>query len=193
MRTGGFMLRHLSIALAFFAMIFFSQASYGSYKSELNKCTKKDRIYSFENLDAQLSWNATFFSDNFRHEYEKEHIRRMHLEASDADQFMSEQEHEQSSGWEFFIGLYTQKSYEKFSSGVDSFWKIHIETESGEKIYPTSIEMVPLTAYERVMFKYLNRWMKGYRVVFPKVDIGKKFKLCLYSIVGDSTLTWNLK
>ena len=59
-------------------------------------------------------------------------------------------------------------------------------------ISPESVERVPITPYERKMFPYLDRWSKGYFVVFPKADIGGRFELRLESVAGGSTLKFDV-
>lgn len=159
-----------------------------SYRSQLRKVTDRGRVYSLHDFDARLVWHASFFSDDFRREYEEKHIDIHHLDQEDADRFIAEQDYRQKEGWDFFIGFYAKADYKRFMTGKDSFWKLYLITEKGEKIKPSSFEMIPVSPYERIMFPYLNRWSKAYRITFPKVELGKKFELFLHSVVGESTL-----
>jgi hypothetical protein len=186
--------KHLVQAVLFLAVFFMTgEVLAATYRSELRKVTERDRIYNFDNFDARLIWHATFFSDDFRQAYIKKHAKINHLNDEDAEVFAAKQNWRQENNWDFFIGVYAQSDYKKITSGKDSFWNIYLITESGEKIAPSSVEPIPISPYERMMFSYLNRWAKGYRISFPKIELGKKFQLFLYSVVGDSTLKWKLK
>lgn len=184
--------RNLFLAAVILLVFSASNASAG-YGLELRKATERGRGYNLMSFDADLIWNATFFSDRFRDAFIDKHIKINHLAPEDADQFRTEQGYEQSRGWDFFIGFYTKGEFKHFTIEPDSFWKIVLTTESGEQVKPASIELIPVTPYEKVMFPYLNRWSKAYRVTFPKVELGKKIELFLYSVVTDSTMKWKVK
>lgn len=160
------------------------------YRNELRRATKSGRMYSVTTWDAKLMWHATFLGDRFRRAFEKKHVKIEHLGPLQAARFVSEQEYRHAEGWDFFVGFYTKSEYKKFSSEPDSFWKIFITTETGEAVHPRAIEMIPISPYEEIMYPYLTRWSKAYRVTFPKVGLGKKFSLTLQSVVGESTLKW---
>ncbi len=163
-----------------------------TYRGDLRHATKKGSLYNAENFEAKVLWNATFFNGDFRRAYIKKTAKISHFDALAAARYTAEQEYRQSKGWDFFVSIYTKKAYKKFSNEQDSFWKIMMTTGSGEVVKPISIELLPLGPYEKIMYPYLNRWTKGYRVTFPKVDLGDDVSLMLYSIVGDSTLKWRM-
>jgi hypothetical protein len=167
-----------------------SSASASGYKSKLVKWTKSNRSYSLKNMDANLIWHATYFSDEFREAQVKYHIKKNHLTLCEADDWREAQKNEQQEKISFFVGFYTKKDYKEFTSDDDSFWHVKLVAENGEIIEPISVAQVPITPYEEMMYPYLNRWSKGYLVTFPKADVGKKFKLSLQSIIESSTLSW---
>lgn len=184
--------RNLFLA-AVILFIFSASSASAGYMLEFRKATERGRGYNLMSFDADLIWNATFFSDRFRDAFIEKHIELHHLTPAETEQFRAEQDYEQSHGWDFFIGFYTKGEFKHFTNEPDSFWKIVLTTESGEQVKPASVEMIPVTPYEKVMFPYLNRWSKAYRVTFPKVELGKKFELFLHSVVTDSTLKWKIK
>jgi hypothetical protein len=167
--------------------------AFAVYSGDLRRATKSARIYSPETMEAKLIWHATFFSNEFRRSFERKHVKIHHMGALEAARFVQEEEYRQGRGWDFFIGFYTKDDYKKFSNEPDTFWRIQLKTANGEVVAPTSIEMIPVGPYERIMYPYLNRWSKGYRVTFPKVVLGRRFSVTLMSIVGQSTLTWKVK
>ena len=184
--------RSIIIAVAICVLSIASTAIARTYNGDLRHATKKGMLYSGDTFEAKVLWNATFFSDSFRHAYIKKTVKINRFDAIRAARYIAEQEYRQSEGWDFFVGLYTKKAYKKFSTENDSFWKIQLTTASGQVLKPTSIELIPLGPYEGIMYPYLNRWSKGYRVKFPKVELGDEISLTLYSIVGASTLKWRL-
>ena len=66
-------------------------------------------------------------------------------------------------------------------------------TEFGESVWPLSIEEIDITPYWRVMFPFLERWTKLYRITFPKAALGKKATITMRSVVGDDHLRWRIK
>ncbi|MBU4483890.1 hypothetical protein KKA47_00540 [bacterium] len=179
-------LRLISILLAMFLVT--STVYAKGYGSSRRKYTKSDRVYSIKDFDANLIWNVTYFSDGFRQAYSEQHAKINQLKPLEAARFYADQQREQAKTHEFFIGFYTRQEYKNFTDDRDSFWHIRIITEQGEEILPSSVGLVPIAPYERKMFPYLNRWSKAYKVTFPKAPLGEKFKLKLYSIIGESVL-----
>lgn len=171
----------------------FCAEAFAGYGTDLSRATKNHRIFDFVSWDARLIMHATFFSDSFRQSYEQRFAERNHFDALEEARFVEEQDRRQANGWEFFVTFYTKKEYKKFSIEPDSFWKMRMTTASGEVVKPIEIEQLPVTPYEQVMFKHLNRWSKAYRVTFPKVSLGDKFDLTIQSVVGESTMKWKLK
>lgn len=171
-------------------VLLFANSAYCSYNSVRRHVTESARLYNLKQMEAQLIWKATYFSDSFRRAYEKRHIALNHLGPVEAARWIAEQEKQQGLYHEFFIDFYSQKEYRDFSLAATSFWQMVLTTEEGSELQPTKIEEITLTPYERKMFPSLNRWSRGYRVLFPKVTLGKSTTLTLRSVVGKSDLTW---
>lgn len=170
-----------------------SAEAYAGYSRELRKVTKQGNIYHVTDWSAELIWRATFFSDEFRKAFEKQHAKLRFRTRPEVEQYIAEQEMRQANGWEFLVSVYTRKAYRNISNYEDTFWKIYVITESGKRIAPTEVEQVKITPYERKMLPYLDRWSRLYLVVFPKVDIGDDFKLQMESVVGGSTLNFYIR
>lgn len=181
-----------AIALAVVA-IFLCATAFAGYRTEFGRATKNQRLFDFETWDARIIWHATFFSDKFRSAFDERHLEVNHLTSEDAAPFLEDEKYRQENGWDFFIGFYTKKDYKKFSMDSDSFWEIYLTTASGEKVRPVSIDIIPITPYEKVMYKYLTHWSKAYRVTFPKVALGGEFSLTIESVIGESTMKWKNK
>ena len=175
------------------AALFCCGDAYGGYRAELTRASHNGRLFSFETWDAKLIWHATFFSDRFRQSYDEEYAGVNHMDEAEAAQFFASEERRQANGWDFFISFYTKKDYKKFSTDSDTFWSIRLTTASGEVVKATEIEAIPVSPYQLVMFRHLNRWSKAYRVTFPKVDLGDEFTVTIESVVGESSLKWKNK
>lgn len=162
-----------------------------SYRAELRQWTHSKQLFNTTTMQTKIIWRATYYSPGFRRAFVEEHVKRKHMDAVAAARYLAEQEGKQTQGDEFFVGMYTRKPYKSFSLGKESFWEAVLTTGSGEELKPVSIEFVEITPYEEVMFPYVNRWTQGYRVIFPKTDLGKSFKLTLRSVIGQTHLNWD--
>jgi len=187
------MAKRFACAALALALLFAPLASHAGYKWQLKKQTKTGRIYHPNRWDADLIWRATFFSDHFVKVFKAQHEKIKHLTGEEAARFEAEQMHRQINGWDFFVTIYTKEKYKDFSHYDDTFWKVELTTGSGEVVKPILIEKIPITPYEERMFPHLDRWSDGYRITFPKVPLGDEIGLTLKSVVGTSTLDWDVK
>lgn len=185
--------KRIAACMMLLLMVAACATAWAGYGRELRKATEKGSFYHATNWQAELIWHATFFSDAFRQAFKKKHESLRYLSRPEVDQYVAEQDTRQREGWEFFLSVYTRKPYQHFTNYNDSFWKIYLITESGERVEPVSVDMIPITPYEKKMFRYIDRWSKAYLVVFPKVALGNEFELEMTSVVGSSTLKWDLK
>lgn len=167
-----------------------SFAAKKTYRAELGRVTHRGQTYDANTWDAKVIWFATFFDDSYRRAFAEQHAKINHMGPMETARWIADQEYIQDGQWDVFISFYTKKDYKKFSLDPDSFWELYMTTGKGEIVWPTSIEQVSITPYELVMFRHINRWSKGYKVSFPKVDLGDTIQLTLQSIVGQSQLAW---
>lgn len=161
-----------------------------SYRSELREWSRSKQLFSATTMHAKVITHATYFSPDFRKAYIKEHVKRKYLEGERADYFIDQLEARQAKAREFFVEMYAPKPYRNFSMGKESFWEIVLTTQNGKELKPISIEAVETTPYQKVMFPYISRWSKAYRVLFPMTDLGKNFELTLRSVIGQTHLNW---
>lgn len=185
------MRKQLSLFLFFFILLVAGNGFAKSYFSALRSATESKEWFSADDLKANVVWNATYFSDKFRKAFIQEHIKRTYLDEREATLFTKEQEDDHAKYTEFFFGLYAKKPYRELSLSPASFWELILTTENGEVLKPVAIEVIKPTPYDQVMFPYLDRWSKGYRVKFPKVDQGDSFTLTLRSVIGQVSQKWH--
>jgi len=163
------------------------------YRKELRHATARGGMYDLKTGNAKLLWTATLFTNEYRRAFAEKHIEIEYLNPVDAGIYMGQQESEQAREWEVIVSMYTPKDYKKFSMGKDSFWETFLTTEYDESVWPISIEEIKITPYWKVMYPFLERWAKLYRVTFPKVAIGKKATITMRSVVGDDHIGWNIR
>lgn len=184
-------LKGLLSAVVAAALCFAAPLHAKGYRATLHHWTRSKQLFSTTDVQVKVLAHATYFSPQFRKAFIAQHLKKKYLEGPEAGRFLEEQEREAAKGQEFFVGMYSPKPYRAFTSGKDSFWEAVLITEKGEVLKPLLVSPVEVTPYERVMFPYLTRWTKGYRVVFPKATLGKEFQLTLRSVIGETHLWWD--
>ncbi|PIR25985.1 MAG: hypothetical protein COV43_03090 [Deltaproteobacteria bacterium CG11_big_fil_rev_8_21_14_0_20_42_23] len=188
------MLRIFPLCFVLFLSLIFSPSGFAkSYSSHLNSVSRDGKIYNFEAWDADLIWNASFFSDAFRNAQAQKHAKIKYLNPTEKAHWFAEQNKLQSEYWDFFVSVYTKKAYKQISEGKNTFWEFVLLTENGDKIAPLSVEMIPLSPYYKVLYPYIDRWSMLYLIRFPKVELGKSFSLTSRSVIGKSSLKWKVK
>lgn len=188
------MKRHLMwiIVMCICVAVAVPNATAASYRKELKKATERGRMYDTENGNAKIIFDATLFTNDFRRAFGQKDADIRHLEPTEAARSLAEQMEKQAVWWEVFVSMYTRKEYKDYSLTPNTFWSSYITTEYGDRVYPVRIEKVDVTPYWKVMFPKINRWAKAYRVLFPKVELGKKASFTLQSVVGKRTITWKV-
>lgn len=186
-------LKVIFVILLITSSMVYSENLQASYKSDLNKATKKTEMYDVYTGSLKIEMYATLFTDDFRKSFAMQDIEVNHLDSFEAEKKLAEENEKQKKGWEVFVSLYAPKAYSKFSNGKDTFWKTYLTVASGESVYPVSIEKINIRPYWKVMFPHITRWATPYKVVFPKVTLGKKASMTMESVVGHTTVTWKLK
>ncbi len=164
-----------------------------SYKKDVRTMTKGDNLYDLVNGNARILMKATLFTDDFRRAFAEKDAEVHYLDDAATADLVAAQMAEQPKGWEIVIGMYTPKDYNKFTLQDDSFWQAHLVTSLGETVDPVRIEEIKVDPYWRVMFPHLTRWMKMYRVVFPKAALGEKATLVMQSVVGEVGVEWKIR
>ena len=182
----------ISLLSFMFAVLMVSEVFAVSYWTSLRSTTKSGKSYSVMTMEAKLLWHVTLFTPDFRRAHSKQHAKLEHLSALEAARYAADAEMEQAEFWEFFVIMYTRSDYKQLNMNPDSFWKLRLIAE-GKRISPLSIEKLPKTPYYELMFKRINRWSKIYRVIFPKVPLGKRPELVIYSVIDESKLVWDIR
>lgn len=187
---GRFMKFKSALLCMFVLLIMSADALSMSYGRALSTATKRGHFYDVTTWDAKLIWRATFFSDEFREIYAKRETELKYLSPEDEKILMGNHQKKGAEGWEFFVCVYTKKPYKKITNDDGTFWNILLSSDDGNPVKPTSVESIPITPFYEVMYPFINRWSKGFKIVFPKIPLGNELELTLRSVVGSSTLKW---
>ncbi len=185
--------RLISFAVVFIALAVCCSGAHASYRSHVKKATKQGRLYDMTTGNARILMDATLFTDDFRRVFAEKDADIHYLNDSAAAELLADQMAIQQKGWEIFVGMFSPKDYTVFSTKSDSFWNAHLVTSLGEVVDPISIEEVKINPYWRVMFPYLTRWSRAYRVVFPKAALGDSAQMLMQSVVGETSVKWKIK
>lgn len=173
-------------------LVLFVMNANAGYRAELRHATSKSGMYDLKTGNAKILWSATIFTDDYRRAFAEKHAEIKYLGPVETARWIGEQENEQAREWQVMISMYTPKDYKRFSLEKDSFWEAFLTTEFGESVWPVSIEKVKITPYWQVMYPFMQRWTKLYRITFPKAALGTKATITMRSVVGDDQLTWRI-
>ena len=137
------------------------------YKSVLKKWSRHDKVYTFDNLEMKLAWEATYFSDDFQKVYWEKIARWKGWLGEEGEKKIREEQKQFASHDLFFVAVYAGSSAEPGFGDVGQ-WRIALET-GGKRVESARWERAKITPLEKRLFPYLNKWSKGYWVYFPKV------------------------
>ncbi len=163
------------------------------YQKILSKFTRMSQELSFEQFGTKYKWYATFHSKEFREAFEKQY-RKFYPngQAALAEKFFHQYEGPPQT--EFFISLYAEDQTLQRMTGSKNLWDLSLVV--GQEVFkPVFLEEVPLTAFQYQFYPYLERFYRGYRVVFPfnpEDSSAHRMELQLSSVAGVSTLKFNL-
>lgn len=89
---------------------------------------------------------------------------------------------------DFFMGVHmNDRNHEDFDK-KNSIWRIALVTPSGE-VVPTKIERVGRSTLDmRAIYPYMYDFWIGYRITFPKVELGEKVTFRIASTIGQAEL-----
>lgn len=179
----------------FFLFLSFSAIAKEGYSSLLKKWTRQKAVYTWDNLEANVIWHATYFSEDFR----KARLDRLAnlYEWSSAEANTHEREDEKEGHRQdvFFMSIYAGSSkWSEFGKDTGS-WRFVLEAEGESEgrgpVEAVGLEKVVVTGTERKLFPYTDRWSEGYLLRFPKtLRPGEPFHLRMAGIPAKSELVW---
>lgn len=183
-------LKKIVIAIAALLLTVDLPAKEPSYEKILKQWTRRDQVYSWDNFEARMIWNATYLSDDFR----SAQRRKMDALYEWSDEELSlniRRDAEESRRADVFIvSIYAGSSDWPEVGKDDGRWRIVLETDGARVVENDKFERIPVTQIERTLYPYLDKWSELYRVSFPKAIRGGSFRLRLTGIPARSELVW---
>ncbi len=166
------------------------QAS-GHYKKILKRWTRHGTAFVVANLEAQLDWDATYLSDEFREASLDKMAPLLAMTPTEVAAERRENQAQEGRYDEFFIGAYAGSSDWPGMGKNTGDWSIVLEAADGDAVKPVRFERVTITQREKILYPYLDRWDQAYRITFPKtIHAGEKFTLRMTGIPAKSALVW---
>ncbi len=167
------------------------------YKSVLKAWTENGEAYNFQSLEARLVWTCTLESPDFLEAKvdflsEKIPLPSQKVEELKRDELSLAEKYDS-----FFCAIYVGSRVHRFIGKNRSEWQLvrhSIRGHEEQVDQPLAWEEVPNSQLTQMLYPYIDRWSKAYRVKFPK-SIGSGtdlVRLSMVTIPADSTLEWNL-
>ncbi len=140
------------------------------YKHAVDSWTAKAEIYKF--ADEQAHFMATVESRVFRQQRVRERARQLGWTAAAEQAALTSElaaaDHETS----FVVAVYTEVPRENDLGDTASIWRVALETPAGE-LAPVSVDKLGRAdANMQALYPYMDRFIRAYRIHFPKVAQG---------------------
>lgn len=165
-----------------------------SFKQALKKYHRHGEFFNRQNLHANIFWDVVYKDKEFREAMSRVYAEKYQLSESELQSRIWNEYQEAERGPEFVVILYT---YDKKWNDLDSresIWRLRLEREDQEYT-PVSVVKVKPTPTDETFYPFSAPWTQMYVVLFPKGSLSgspQNFKLTLYGLKGQNTLTWNL-
>jgi hypothetical protein len=181
-------LRHTALALALAGCAHSNAAGSDvdtGYKWAVKSWTARAEIYTF--ADQRAHFIATVESRVFREQRVRERSRELgwpaDVEQAESQKEFNDGEHETS----FIVAAYTEVPRENDLGASGSIWRIALQTSSGE-LLPTRVDSLGRANENlQALYPYMDRFIRAYRIHFPKVSQGP-VTLLIASGIGKAEL-----
>ncbi len=172
------------------------------YFDVLPQMTKGKKV--IDNLESKLFIYATYKNWPLREAYVEEYVRRYQMDNSQKERLKVIEKESDERFNEFFVAVYIPDERWNDFDQPSSIWKIYMDDEKGNRLYPLEIKKADVNSpLIREFYPHLDLWSSGYIVKFPKYMIsgeepfpGKDanyFRLIITGVVGSAELEWRLK
>jgi hypothetical protein len=190
------MKKAISILLFFglFAWFLPAKAEELSYSKVLKKYHRHGEKYSWDTLHENIFWDVIYQSMEFREAYERQYGKYYKLTPAEIATRIEEERQDAEAGDEFLVILNTYSKVWNDLDSKDSIWRLRLLV-GNDSIAPESIKKIKPTPIDATFYPFILPWEKVYRVVFPRGSVpaeNSDFRLSLYGVKGQETLTWNL-
>ena len=172
------------------------------YFDILPQMTRSKKV--IEKLDSKLFVSATYKNWALREAYIVEYARRYQMDDNEKEKLKEMEKDSDEKFNEFFVAIYTPDERWNDFDEPQSIWKIYMEDEIGNRVYPLEIKKTDTgSPLIKEFYPYVDAWSSGYIKRFPKYMVAgikpfpeentNYFKLVITGVVGSAELEWQLK
>lgn len=172
------------------------------YFDILPQMTRSKKV--IEKLDSKLFVSATYKNWAFREAYIAEYARRYQMDDNEKEKLKEIEKDADEKFNEFFVAIYTPDERWNDFDQPQSIWKIYMEDEKNNRVYPIEIKKTDTNSpLIKEFYPYVDAWSSGYIIRFPKYMIAgikpfpeentNYFKLVITGVVGSAEMEWRLK
>ncbi|MBM4358617.1 MAG: hypothetical protein FJ096_10975 [Deltaproteobacteria bacterium] len=138
------------------------------YPSVLDRWTRTESLFLFDELTRALSVTATFEAWDFRWAYVIRYAQDYRLTIPQREALLRERLAATDEHHEFYLALYGEEDRQNDLTRPDSAWIVRLFDSSGSEIAPSSIEAVTRPGVlEQRFYPYSTVWRRAFRVRFP--------------------------
>ncbi|MSP24409.1 MAG: hypothetical protein EXR75_04450 [Myxococcales bacterium] len=138
------------------------------YAAVLDRWTRDESLFLFDELTRALTVTATFESWDFRWAYVIRYAQDYRLTIPQREELLKGELAETRDTHELFVALYGGRHKENDLTRADSPWIVRLIDSTGSEIAPAQIEAVKQTrVLERRYYPYNSVWRSGFRLRFP--------------------------
>lgn len=172
------------------------------YFDILPQVTRSKKV--IEKLDSKLFVSATYKNWALREAYVDEYARRYQMDDNEKEKLKEMEKDSDEKFNEFFVAIYTPDERWNDFDEPQSIWKIYMEDEKDNRVYPIEIKKTDTNSpLIKEFYPYVDAWSSGYIIRFPKYMIAgikpfpeentNYFKLVITGVVGSAEMEWRLK
>jgi hypothetical protein len=172
------------------------------YPSVLDRWTRTESLFLFDELTRALTVTATFESWDFRWAYVIRYGQDYRLTIPQRQDLLRQRLETTRDTHEFFVALYGSSDKQNDLTKADSAWIVRLIDSTGNEIAPTDVVAVHKPGVlERRFYPYSTVWRRAFRVRFPTATSDGRptiaataewFGLRFAGPLGNTDLTWQL-
>lgn len=183
----------VGVCLIFFGLAItpLTAESKSAYEKSLKKWTRDAQVYTWDNFETRLVWHATYLSSDFR-AARRERLNDLYeWSGEELSRKVREDAEDEGKNDVFLLVVYAGSSKWPEVGKDDGQWRIRLEPEGRAPVESVGLERLPVTAVDRVLYPFIDKWSKVYLARFPKVlHPGVSFRLHMSGVPAKSELVW---
>jgi len=172
------------------------------YPAVLDRWTRTESLFLFDELTRALTVTATFESWDFRWAYVIRYAQDYRLTVPQRQALLQQRLDATHDVHEFYVALYGAEDAQNDLTRADGAWIVRLIDSTGGELAPTAIEAVRRPGVlETRYYPYSNVWRRAFRLRFPaKNGEGRPtipadaewFGLRFAGPWGNTDLVWDL-